>query len=180
MPGARSPDPEYVAARRVLLDALEALGTHRKAVVLVGAQAIYLHVGAGDLAVAPYTTDGDLAIDPRELGEQPAIAATLEAAGFVVPVVEARGLVLMAPKSRGRQQGSRPPSSITPSIVSSRSTPRTHGRWTSRWQASPRSSWPSSTRSQSARTAPSADRTRTDSTCCAFFGSQRRTLWRQD
>ncbi|GEM_PF-3526940 len=59
MPGAKLPEPEYVAARRVLLDAYEALGTHRKAVVLVGAQAIYLHVGEGDLAVTPYTTDGD-------------------------------------------------------------------------------------------------------------------------
>lgn len=42
-------DPEYVEARRVLLDALEALGPHRKAVVLVGAQAIYLRVGEGNL-----------------------------------------------------------------------------------------------------------------------------------
>jgi hypothetical protein len=32
MTGARIPDPEYVAARRVLLDALEALGNHRKAI----------------------------------------------------------------------------------------------------------------------------------------------------
>ncbi|HEY3355092.1 MAG TPA: hypothetical protein VGQ83_17695 [Polyangia bacterium] len=86
MPGGRSPDPEYVAARRVLLDALEALGAHRKAVVLVGAQAIYLHVGEGDLAVAPYTTDGDLAIDPRELDDEPALAATLAAAGFALAV----------------------------------------------------------------------------------------------
>ena len=86
MPGDRIPDPEYVAARRVLLDALEALGGHRKSVVLVGAQAIYLHVGEGDLAVAPYTTDGDLAIDPRELDDEPALAATLEAAGFELTV----------------------------------------------------------------------------------------------
>ncbi len=86
MPGARAPDPEYVAARRVLLDALEALGRQRKAVVLVGAQAIYLHVGEGDLAVSPYTTDGDLAIDPRELDDEPALAATLEAAGFALTV----------------------------------------------------------------------------------------------
>jgi len=86
MPGAGSPDPEYIAARRVLLDALEALGTHRKAVVLVGAQAIYLDVGEGDLAVAPYTTDGDLAIDPRELDDEPALVATLEAAGFTLAV----------------------------------------------------------------------------------------------
>jgi hypothetical protein len=86
VPGAASPDPEYIAARRVLLDAFAALGTHRKAVVLVGAQAIYLHVGEGDLAVAPYTTDGDLAIDPRELDDEPALAATLEAAGFKLAV----------------------------------------------------------------------------------------------
>jgi len=86
MRGARIPDPEYVAARRVLLDALAALGSHRKAVVLVGAQAIYLHVGEGDLAVSPYTTDGDLAIDPRELDDEPALAATLEAAGFELTV----------------------------------------------------------------------------------------------
>ena len=86
MPGAGTPEPEYIAARRVLLDALEAIGKHRKAVVLVGAQAIYLHVGEGDLAVAPYTTDGDLAIDPRELDDEPALAATLEAAGFELTV----------------------------------------------------------------------------------------------
>ena len=60
MPGAANYEPEYVAARRVLLDVLEALNAHRKAVILVGAQAIYLHVGEGDLAVSPYTTDGDL------------------------------------------------------------------------------------------------------------------------
>lgn len=84
--GDRSPDPEYVAARRVLLDALAALGAHRKSVVLVGAQAIYLHVGEGDLAVSPYTTDGDLAIDPRELADEPALVTTLEAAGFELTV----------------------------------------------------------------------------------------------
>lgn len=39
------PDPQYVAARAVLLDALEALGPQRDAVIVVGAQAIYLHTG---------------------------------------------------------------------------------------------------------------------------------------
>jgi len=58
-----TPDPLYVAARRVLLDALQALGEQRNAVVLVGAQAIYLRVGEADfeVTVAPYTTDADLA-----------------------------------------------------------------------------------------------------------------------
>src|SRR5210317_451679 len=86
MPGANAPDPEYVAARRVLLNALEALGSHRKAIVLVGAQAIYLHVGEGDLAVSPYTTDGDLAIDPRELDDEPGLATALRSAGFDLEV----------------------------------------------------------------------------------------------
>ena len=38
-------DPEYIAARRVILDALGALGAHRKAVVLVGAQVACLIAG---------------------------------------------------------------------------------------------------------------------------------------
>jgi len=67
MPGV--PDAVYVLARRILLDALQALGDQRDALVLVGAQAIYLHTGDGDLAVAPYTTDGDIALDPSELSD---------------------------------------------------------------------------------------------------------------
>lgn len=51
-------DPRSVVARSVLLDALEALGAQREAVVLVGAQAIYMHTGALELAVAEFTTDG--------------------------------------------------------------------------------------------------------------------------
>jgi hypothetical protein len=41
-------DELYVIARRVLLDALEALGEHREATILVGAQAVYLHTGISD------------------------------------------------------------------------------------------------------------------------------------
>lgn len=86
MTGAGMHEPEYVAARRVLLDALEALGAQRKAIVLVGAQAIYLHVGAGDLAVAPYTSDGDLGINPDLLDDEPILAEALRAAGFELAV----------------------------------------------------------------------------------------------
>ena len=86
MSGANYLDPEYVAARRVLLDALEALGIHRKALVLVGAQAIYLQIGEGDQAVAPYTTDADLAIDPERLGDEPALTKALEESGFELTV----------------------------------------------------------------------------------------------
>ncbi len=77
-----APDSLYVAARRALLDALEAVVDHLDAVVLVGAQAIYLHVGEGDLAVAPFTTDGDLAIDPSKLRETPRLEDALMLAGF--------------------------------------------------------------------------------------------------
>jgi len=65
------PDELYVLARRVLLDAL---GSHRDAVVLVGSQAVYLRVGEGDLAVAPFTTGGDLAIDPGRLNSIPPLS----------------------------------------------------------------------------------------------------------
>jgi hypothetical protein len=76
-------DELYVMARRVLLDALEALVDHRNAIVLVGAQAVYLRVGEADLAVAPFTTDGDLAIDPARLAESPALEQKLRNAGFL-------------------------------------------------------------------------------------------------
>jgi hypothetical protein len=76
-------DELYVIARRVLLDALEALAPHRDAIVLVGAQAVYLRVGEADLAVAPFTTDGDLAIDPAVLAEIPPLEQALMAAGFL-------------------------------------------------------------------------------------------------
>ncbi|MBM3678947.1 MAG: hypothetical protein FJW96_13880 [Actinobacteria bacterium] len=84
MPGAR--DPEYVAARRALLDALEALTAHRDALILVGAQAIYLWTGEADLAVAPYTTDADLAIDPSALPPEPHLAEAMQGAGFAAGV----------------------------------------------------------------------------------------------
>jgi len=62
-----APDPQYVIARGVLLDALDALGVQRDAVILVGAQAVYLHTGTVELAVAAFTTDADLTLDPALL-----------------------------------------------------------------------------------------------------------------
>lgn len=76
-------DELYVVARRVLLDALEALGPHREAIVVVGAQAIYLRAGEADLVVAPFTTDGDLALDPARLAEIPPLEEALRGAGFI-------------------------------------------------------------------------------------------------
>lgn len=79
---AGAPDPEYVKARRVLLDALECLEPHGGALVLVGAQAIYLQVGSGELAVAPHTTDADLVIRPSELRDSPTLGEALARGGF--------------------------------------------------------------------------------------------------
>ena len=75
--------PEYVAARRVLLDALTALEGHLGSLILVGAQAVYHHAGEADLNVALFTTDADLAINAASLADAPEIGAVLRAAGFV-------------------------------------------------------------------------------------------------
>ena len=68
-------DELYVAARCALLDALKALGPHRSAAIVVGAQAIYIRAGEADLTVAPYTTDGDIALEP--LGHMAGLAASI-------------------------------------------------------------------------------------------------------
>jgi len=89
-----TPDPlVYVAARRVLLDALDALTKHRRAVVLVGAQAIYLQAGEADLevSVAPFTADADLSIDPALLGPEPQIAEAMTSAGFTLKMKAGNG-----------------------------------------------------------------------------------------
>jgi hypothetical protein len=73
-----------VTGRRALLDALQALAEHRDAVVLVGAQAIYLHTGDAPVALAESTKDSDLAIDPKRLGDDPLLEEAMRRAGFVV------------------------------------------------------------------------------------------------
>jgi hypothetical protein len=79
----RSGDAEIlVAARRALLDAMEALDEQRAAVVLIGAQAIYLHTGGAPVALAEATKDTDLAIDPRVLHDDPLIEEAMRRARF--------------------------------------------------------------------------------------------------
>jgi len=75
-------DPRYVQARRVLLDALFALAPHRAAVIVAGAQAIYLRTGDADFAIAPFTIDSDFAINPSLLGDNPQLEAAMRGAGF--------------------------------------------------------------------------------------------------
>lgn len=80
MPG--EPDILYVEARRLLLDTLEVLGGQRKAIILVGAQAIYLHTGESEFAVAEHTTDADIALVPRLLENSPLIEEVMANAGL--------------------------------------------------------------------------------------------------
>jgi hypothetical protein len=119
MPGASKPQ---IQARTALLDALEALGAHRDAVVLIGAQAIYIHTGEAPVALAPFTKDADLAIDVRALRDDPRIEQAMAAAGFVLdPVANQPGtwmspdgipVDLMVPgalSQRGGRRGARIP-----------------------------------------------------------------------
>ena len=76
------PNPLYVRARTALLDAAVALAEQLDAVVLVGAQAIYLHTGHADFATAEYTTDADFCVAPAQLRDRPLLATLLEARGF--------------------------------------------------------------------------------------------------
>lgn len=75
-------DELYVEARRVLLDALDGLASHLSAIVLVGAQAIYLRTGDALRGLAPYTTDSDLVLAPALLGDEPALEQAMGGAGF--------------------------------------------------------------------------------------------------
>ena len=77
-------DRNYIEARETLLDAVEALGPHRDAVILVGAQAVYVHTKSVDdsFAVAPFTYDADIALDPGRLADSPAIVDAMGRAGF--------------------------------------------------------------------------------------------------
>lgn len=73
---------ELTMARTGLLDALEALKSHLDALVIVGAQAVYMHTGTTEIALAEFTTDGDVAVDPDLLSSDPLVEEAMGAAGF--------------------------------------------------------------------------------------------------
>ncbi len=96
VPAGADPSLLYVAARRVLLDGLDALAAQRGAVVLVGAQAVYLRSAGADFGeVAVFTSDADLGLDPALLGPEPHLDDAMSAAGFL-PRVDAPGTWLRA------------------------------------------------------------------------------------
>lgn len=85
-------EPLYVAARTVLLDALEALAAHSSSLVVVGAQAVYVRTGTAGLATAPFTTDGDVAVDPSSLTDDPALEDAMEQGHFALKINQSGGV----------------------------------------------------------------------------------------
>lgn len=73
-----------IESRGALLEVLATLGIHRKSVVLVGAQAIYLHTPNFISPVAAFTKDADLALKVEGLVDQPSIEFLLNEAGFTL------------------------------------------------------------------------------------------------
>ncbi len=73
---------EVTMAREALLDAIEALQAQLDAIIVVGAQAIYLHTGSAEVAIAEFTTDGDLALDPDVLSSDPRVNDAMREGGF--------------------------------------------------------------------------------------------------
>ena len=82
MSAGSRPRIEYIEARRVLLDALTALEPHIDAVVLIGAQAVYLRTVDRLSPLPAYTTDADLVIHPDRLTKLPPLGTVMEEAGF--------------------------------------------------------------------------------------------------
>ncbi|WP_344934689.1 hypothetical protein [Sphaerisporangium flaviroseum] len=71
-----------VRSRSALLDAMAALDAHRDAVIVIGAQAIYLRTAGSPVALAETTKDSDLALDPRVLEDEPLLEESMMRAGF--------------------------------------------------------------------------------------------------
>jgi hypothetical protein len=87
-------DPQQltIVARRVLLDGLSALSSHLEALTVVGAQAVYLRTPTAAIRSAPFTSDGDLSVDPLLLDDQPLIDRALHEAGFELMQASQPGL----------------------------------------------------------------------------------------
>ncbi|MDN5876311.1 MAG: hypothetical protein L0J17_06965 [Brevibacterium sp.] len=82
LPGDRS-DTVLIRARTILLDALEALADQQDAVIVIGAQAVYLRTGALNVALAESTKGSDVTLDPRLLNDVPHLESVMRAAGFL-------------------------------------------------------------------------------------------------
>ena len=79
-------DEDRIDAREALLDAVDALERHSDAVILVGAQAIYVHTESEEasFALSPFTYDADIVLDPDLLRSSPTIVDAMSGAGFTL------------------------------------------------------------------------------------------------
>ena len=91
-PNAEGLDFEMVIARNVMLDALDALGDHRAALTIIGAQAVYEQtkslVGRPNVA----TKDADVCVDPSLLASGPLLADAMTMAGFSLSTSDRPGI----------------------------------------------------------------------------------------
>jgi hypothetical protein len=75
---------EFLRARRTLITVLRHLAVYREdAIVVAGAQAVYIRTAAEVLPFAPFTFDSDIVLDPRVLDPEPPVAAILASLGYV-------------------------------------------------------------------------------------------------
>lgn len=84
VPEGADPAELTVVSRRVLLDALTALGEHLHGLTVVGAQAVYLRTADVELDVAGFTSDADVAVEPLRVAHPPLIDALMRRGGFEV------------------------------------------------------------------------------------------------
>lgn len=84
-------------ARDSLLDVLYALETHRDALVLVGAQAVYERTKDLTEVTPTSTSDGDLGVDPTLIAESPLLGDAMTAAGFFLARPERPGIYSRMP-----------------------------------------------------------------------------------
>lgn len=74
---------ELSKSRKALVRAMRDLARYRRdALVVVGAQAVYLRTEAVQLPFPPFTRDADVALDPRILEREPSLREWLIAAGY--------------------------------------------------------------------------------------------------
>ena len=85
-------------SRGALLDALEALHEHSDSVIVIGAQAIYLHTGAADVPLAEFTKDSDLALDSRSLAGNPLIEDLMQRAEFRLDPISGQPGAWLSPR----------------------------------------------------------------------------------
>lgn len=93
-----------IDGRRALLDALVALRAHRDALILVGAQAIYLYTGDYDVAIVTVTRDSDLVVDPHRLVPDPLLQDAMTSAGFTSMTATFRAVFPRFTRDRNGQQ----------------------------------------------------------------------------